>query len=240
MTMRTAMSPHMTSDYRPSHHPEDDALLDYAAGAASQAASVMIASHLALCPACRAEVARLEALGGAMLEDLPPTPLAASDIDSLLARLDRPDAANPPTAARSAAPAASILIPRPLRDYLGGMDVGGDLAGLPWRKLGGGVDEIEIPQAAGRGEHLRLLRIKAGSAVPRHTHHGNEMVMVLTGGFTDASGHYQRGDLGVSDTHIDHTPVADSDTDCICLSYTDAPLRFTGPVGWILNRFIRF
>lgn len=240
MTMRPAMSPNMISDYRPSHHPAADALLDYAAGAASEAASVMIASHLALCPACRAEVARLEALGGAMLEDLPPTPLAATDIDSLLARLDRLDAATPPATARAATPPASILIPRPLRDYLGDMNVGGDLAGLPWRKLGGGVDEIEIPQAAGRGEHLRLLRIKAGNAVPRHTHHGNEMVMVLTGGFTDASGHYRRGDLGVSDASIDHTPVADSDTDCVCLSFTDAPLRFTGPIGWILNRFVRF
>lgn len=235
----TAMTP-----YRPSHHPADDALLDYAAGAASEAASVMIASHLALCPACRAEVARLEALGGAMLEDLPPTPLAAADLDSLLARLDALDADAPAPRAAAPAPAPSILIPRPLRDYLadmdGAIDVGGDLAALPWRKLGGGVDEIAIPHATSAGERLRLLRIKAGSAVPRHTHHGNEMVMVLTGGFTDASGHYQRGDVGVSDPGIDHTPVADRDTDCVCLSFTDAPLRFTGPLGWLLNRLVKF
>ncbi|MFN4282238.1 MAG: ChrR family anti-sigma-E factor [Alphaproteobacteria bacterium] len=228
------------TNYRPSHHPADDALLDYAAGAASEAASVMIASHLALCPACRAEVARLEALGGAMLEDLPPTPMAAADLDGLLARLDALDAEPAVAAPRAAVPAPSILIPRPLRDYLADMDVGGDLAALPWRKLGGGVDEIAIPQATSAGERLRLLRIKAGSAVPRHTHHGNEMVMVLTGGFTDASGHYQRGDVGVSDRDIDHTPVADRDTDCVCLSFTDAPLLFTGPIGWILNRIVKF
>lgn len=229
----------MTAEYRPSHHPETSALVDYTAGTASQAASVMIASHLALCPACRGEVTRLEALGGAMLEELPPTPLASADIDALLARLDKLDAERP-AFAPARAPVASILIPRPLRDYLEGMDVGGDLAALPWSKLGGGVDEIEIPEAAGRGEHLRLLRIKAGSAVPRHTHRGNEMVMVLTGGFTDASGHYLRGDVGVSDPAIDHTPVADAGADCVCLSFTDAPLRFTGPLGWLLNRLVRF
>ena len=230
----------MTAEYRPSYHPETGALVDYAAGAASQAASVMIASHLALCPACRGEVTRLEALGGAMLEELPPTPLASADIDALLARLDKLDAERPSFAPERQPVAASIVIPRPLRDYLGDVDVGGDLTALPWRKLGGGVDEIEIRQAAGHGEHLRLLRIKAGSTVPRHTHDGNEMVMVLAGGFTDASGHYLRGDVGVSDTRVHHTPVADSDTNCVCLSYTDGPLRFTGPVGWILNRFIRF
>lgn len=236
MITRTAM----TAEHRPSHHPETGALVDYAAGTASQAAGVMIASHLALCPACRGEVARLEALGGAMLEELPPTPLASADIDALLARLDKLDAERPSFAPERRPVAASIVIPRPLRDYLGDMDVGGDLTALPWRKLGGGVDEIEIPQAAGRGEHLRLLRIKAGSAVPRHTHDGNEMVMVLTGGFTDASGHYLRGDVGVSDADIDHTPVADAGADCICLSFTDAPLRFTGPLGWVLNRLVRF
>jgi putative transcriptional regulator len=34
--------------------------------------------------------------------------------------------------------------------------------------------------------------------------------------------------------------VADAGADCICLSFTDAPLRFTGPLGWVLNRLVRF
>jgi putative transcriptional regulator len=178
MTMRTAMSA-----YRPAHHPDAGALLDYAAGAASEAAGVMIASHLALCPACRGEVARLEALGGAMLDELTPTPLETAALDNLLRRLDDPDTTPEPAPTKSAAPESALLLPQPLRDYVG------DTGALPWRKLGGGVDEVEIAHAAGKGEHLRLLRIKAGSAVPRHTHHGNEMVMVLAGGFTDASGH---------------------------------------------------
>jgi len=222
------------STYRPAHHPDAGTLLDYAAGAASEAAGVMIASHLALCPACRAEVARLEALGGAMLDEMTPTPLESATLDNLLRRLDGLDATPEPAPAKSAVPESALLLPQPLRDYVG------DSAALPWRKLGGGVDEVDIAHAAGKGEHLRLLRIKAGGAVPRHTHHGNEMVMVLAGGFTDASGHYLRGDVGVSDADVDHTPVADAGADCICLSFTDAPLRFTGPFGWLLNRFVKF
>lgn len=226
----------MTTKLSPNHHPDAAVLIDYAAGTSSEAAGVMIASHLALCPVCRAEVERLEAFGGAMLEDLPPTALQNADLDALLARLDAPAA---PTPARPAV-ASSILLPRPLRDYLADMPVGGDLAALPWRKLGGGVDEIQVPSVATGGEHLRLLRIRAGSAVPRHTHDGNEMVMVLSGGFSDAAGHYLRGDVGLSDPSIDHTPVADAGEDCVCLSYTDAPLRFTGPLGWLLNRIVKF
>ena len=230
MTIGTAMT---HSAYRPSHHPDESALLDYAAGTSSEAAGLMIASHLALCPACRADVARLEALGGAMLDNLAPTPMESANLGELMGRLDALDRA-PARAPDERLPESALLLPQPLRRYVGDADA------LPWRKLGRGVDEVELANAAGKGEHLRLLRIKAGAAVPRHTHHGNEMVMVLSGGFTDSSGHYLRGDLGMSDAKIDHTPVADADADCICLSFTDAPLRFTGTFGWLLNRFVKF
>ncbi len=232
MNIGTAMT---NASYRPSHHPEESALLDYAAGTSSEAAGLMIASHLALCPACRADVTRLEALGGAMIDDLAPTPMETANLGDLLNRLDALDT-TPEPAPVPAKPMSqsALLLPQPLRSYVGDADA------LPWRKLGGGVDEVELAHAAGKGEHLRLLRIKAGGTVPRHTHAGNEMVMVLSGGFTDASGHYLRGDIGVSDALIDHTPVADADADCICLSFTDAPLRFTGPFGWLINRFVKF
>jgi putative transcriptional regulator len=124
-----------------------------------------------------------------------------------------------------------------LRDYLG--DAGGDLEALPWRRMGGPVSGITLSRP-GAPETLRLLRIKAGAAVPRHTHAGTELVMVLAGGFKDHVGQYLRGDVSVCDGALDHQPVADADGDCICLSVTDAPLRFTGPLGPLLNLFVKF
>jgi putative transcriptional regulator len=222
----------MTMTMPPTHHPDESALLDYAAGACSEAASVMIASHLALCPLCRADVARLEELGGILLDDIAPTPLESANLGDLLARLDALDETPEPAPIKPVLSESALLLPQPLRDYVGDPDA------LPWRKLGG-LEEAELAHGS-TGEHLRLLRVKGGGALPRHTHHGNEMIMVLTGAFTDVTGHYRRGDFAMHDDSIDHRPVADAGADCVCLLFTDAPLRFTGPLGWLLNRFIKF
>jgi putative transcriptional regulator len=63
---------------------------------------------------------------------------------------------------------------------------------------------------------------------------------VLAGGFSDGDGHYVRGDLSFSDGEVDHSPRADDDGECICLTVTDAPLRLTGPLMRFLNPFVRF
>jgi len=56
----------------PDHHPSDERLLEYASGAAPEPIALLVATHLALCPACRHVTAELEAVGGALLETLPP------------------------------------------------------------------------------------------------------------------------------------------------------------------------
>jgi putative transcriptional regulator len=85
----------------------------------------------------------------------------------------------------------------------------------------------------------RLMRIKSGTAMPAHTHEGIELTLVLAGGFSDETGHFLRGDLAEADATIDHRPVADPGEDCLCLAVTDAPLRLTGPIGRLLNPFLR-
>ena len=54
-----------------SHHPEPALLLDYATGTLADPFALIVATHMALCPACRREVAALEAVGGALLEQAP-------------------------------------------------------------------------------------------------------------------------------------------------------------------------
>lgn len=228
--------------YRPQHHPDESVLMDFATGAAREAGAVLIATHLALCPCCRDTVKKLESLGGALIEDLPPSTLTPGSLEAVMARLDEPVAAasrRPRAAARAMARSgAPSGVPSPLRDYLGA-----DVAELAWRKIGPGVSQVDVPVASASGpvrERMRLLRIGAGSAIPRHTHRGTEMVLVLSGGFRDGDRRFLRGDFSLSDEHVDHQPVVDEDSDCVCLSVTDGPLRFTGPLGRILNLFVRF
>jgi putative transcriptional regulator len=108
---------------------------------------------------------------------------------------------------------------------------------LPWRHLGP-AQEVDLPLPAS-GFRTRLIRLMAGKRVPRHTHEGHELTVVIEGGFRDELGHHVRGDLVIADSHVDHRPVADEDGDCLCLTVTDAPLRLTGPIGRLLNPLLR-
>lgn len=221
-------------------HVSEEHLMDYAAGAASEPVSLLVATHLALCPECRAKVADYERIGGAMLEDCPPAGLTDAALDAVLARLDEAPVSNMPARAAVRKPSSSFdeatrrILPEPLRSYLGE-----NLGALPWRKVTRSLQEIELP-LGDSGYRTRLLRIKAGHAMPEHTHGGSEMTLVLAGGFSDATGHYGRGDVSIADDALVHRPVADPGEDCICLAVTDAPLKLTGPVGRVINLFMRY
>lgn len=213
------------------HHPSLEALADYAAGATAEAESLIIATHVALCPECREHVAHFEAVGGALVEEIEPQPLA----DAAMERMLQSIVLETPTEAESNRLRAAVKggVPEPLRSYLPA-----DLADLPWHTVMRGLDEIELP--TGGRERTRLLRIKAGATMPRHTHGGIEHTLVLSGGFTDQGRHYGRGDVAVADGTVDHTPVADDGEDCICLTVTSAPLKLTGKLTRFINPFIKF
>jgi len=219
----------------PTHHPSQPLLMDYAAGTAREPVAVLIATHLALCPACRAEIARLEALGGALLEEVPAEPLSDAALARALSSLDAAtDSAgeSTPGPAPGAEAAPDLRVPRPLRDYLG------EFEKAAWRRHGA-VSEAAVLEGF-PGVRTRVIRIPGGTAIPRHTHEGSEFTLVLAGGFSDAQGHYLRGDVAEADASVEHRPVADEGEECICLAVTDAPLRFTGPMGRLLNLLARF
>jgi len=213
----------------PTHHPGDALLMDYAGGCLGEAGSLVIATHLALCPGCRHAVSELDAVGGAMLEGLEPDPVAPDALDAMLARLDEPEDPAPPR--RAAAPVDVPLLPEPLRSY-----VGDDLSRLRWRPMLPGIQGVNIRLA--RGGTARLVRMKGGATVPQHSHDGLELSIVLQGGLSDVLGHFVRGDVAVGDGSVDHKPVADPEG-CLCLSVTLGRLRLTGAMGRFLNPFLR-
>jgi putative transcriptional regulator len=215
----------------PTHHPGDDLLIAYAAGSQEEPVALVVATHLALCPRCRKEVARLEELGGVLLEAQEPEALGEDSLKRVLARLDEA-AADAPARPEREITKVDPLVPRPLRDYVGdGFDR------LDWTSFRG-LKKVELlPEAP--GFRTRLMRIKSGTAMPTHTHEGTELTLVLAGGFSDEQGHYLRGDIAEADPSVDHRPVADPGEDCLCLAVTDAPLRLTGRFGRLLNPFLR-
>lgn len=210
------------------HHISDELLLDYAAGTLSEGWSLAVATHLALCPACRRQLAAMEGAAGALLDKISVEPVP--DDESWQRMRARIEVGNAPPLERKPQPRSerrpAAVIPEPLRSYLGS-----DVEGLKWRALGRGAYHIRIA-TEDPSTQVRLLRIPAGKPVPEHTHSGRELTLVLSGSFRDGETVFARGDIEEADDDLLHTPTASEGEDCICLAVTEAPLRFT---SWIVR-----
>lgn len=208
------------------HHPSDDLVLGYASGALAEGWSLAVATHIALCPACRNRLAFAEGIGGEFIETIEPAAPTDESWPAVRRRLqDTPQEAAPRRPAALPDQHRKSL-PEPLRSY-----AGGDVDALRWRPLGMGAYQIRIRTADSESK-VRLLRIPAGKPVPEHGHGGRELTLVLNGSFRDGDALFARGDLQDADAGLTHQPVATSEADCICLAVTDAPLRFR---SWIVR-----
>lgn len=212
-------------------------LAEYALGALSGPAKVLVESHLELSEHSANWLDDLRAAGALLskakcgskasswtADQLDPIAFADTDA-ALLAVMDAIDGTETDTQTVKAAPKA-------LEDFLG-MRV----ADVPWKRVMPGLSEYRVPQAD--GAEVSLLRIEGGRAMPVHTHHGSELTLVLQGGFSDGAGHYGVGDICYADDEVNHRPIADAGEVCICFAVVDAPVELTGPIGRLMNSFIR-
>lgn len=218
------------------HHLGDDLLAAYAAGGTDEATGLLVATHLALCPACRAAVAAFEAVGGAIMAGSEPADLNDGAFAALEARLGRaePGSSVPPASpAPAVAPSAlASAIPQPLRSYLAG-----PLDRLRWQRVGPGVRRV--PLTVGGGATARLLELAPGLKLPRHGHAASELTLVLSGGYSDEGGHFARGDVEEASPEDVHRPITDPDGPCLCLVVTTGAVHFTGLAARLLQPFIR-
>ena len=209
------------------HHLTEPLLMGYAAGTLPEAFSLVIATHISMCDTCRAALAEYEALGGEVMMDAAPVDVSEDVLAATMALI----ANGPVTPAAAPARNRSGIFPAPLSDY-----VGGDLDSVKWRKIGGGVSQMVLDTDGAAS--VRLLRIPGGTAVPDHGHHGTELTLVLQGAFVDETDRFGTGDVEVANEDLHHTPVAEAGADCICLAATDAPLKFSGLVPRMAQRFL--
>jgi putative transcriptional regulator len=212
------------------HRPTDDMIFEYAAGTLPEPVALAVAVQASLDAETRRAIRAAEGAGGALVEALPEAALAPGALDACLARLD--DAVPAPPAATITA-ATRALLPAPLWPL-----VGGDIAGVAWKARSAAVKAAVLPSSV-PGYDVRLLRIKAGAAVPRHTHRGLELTLVLKGAYRDGALHFAKGDLQIADPSIEHRPVADAGEECLCFVVLGAPIRLTGPLGRFVDRFVR-
>lgn len=203
------------------HRPDlEELLVDYATGGLSAAPSLFVAAHLSLNPQSRREVALLDGLGGALMEEAAPAVLQAP-------------APLPGEPAPTAPPAGSGAALEHLQRALAG-----EADRLAWKRIVPGVFDLKLDNI---DDHFTtsLLRIRQGSRIAEHTHGGVEMTLVISGAFSDGMGAFTRGDVCIMDESGRHQPTARGEEDCICLVVTDGPLRFTGPLMRLLNPLLK-
>lgn len=215
-----------------SHHPTEETLLRYAAGNLPSGPALVVATHLATCPKCCARIGHFEAVGGLLLEEVGQEPLAPQRLAHVLSMID---ASEPPPARKPAARRAlaqmppGIELPQPLKDC----EIG------PWRWLGIGVRASKVTIPGDPTARLHLLRVGAGMKLPDHGHSGIEYTQVIYGSFADQLGRYRPGDLTEMGADVEHQPVVDRDSDCICLAALEGDMVLRGLLGRLIQPFVR-
>ena len=198
------------------HHPSEAVIAQYAAGTLADGPSLVAAAHLERCGHCRAQVKLFEAVGGVLIDELPPAGMQGDALALALAKIERP--APPRTPAPRRAGPEGIVLPAALaRRGVG-----------PRRFVGPGVWIAPIRSNHADGWRTYLLRAPSGVVVPHHGHNGAEYTVVLGGAFRDESGLYAVGDFAEADESMEHHPVAEGREACVCLISGEGGVRASG------------
>ena len=211
------------------HHVDDATMMSYAAGSLPEALSVVVATHLSVCPHCRDTLADMELVGTAMMGRLPsaslarPVPRAPSvDVD-----VRRDEGADVLEAVERCGD-----VPTPLSRL-----AGSDLGSIRWKRLGLGIWHLPLPLSDNATGDLLLIKVAPGQVMPEHGHGGSELTLVLSGSYTDEIGRFGVGDVADLDTEVEHSPVADRETGCICLIASEEKARFKGVFARLVQPF---
>jgi len=216
------------------HHLDDASLMRYASGDLDPAFCLVVASHLAMCDACRKAARLAEAVGGECLEQAAEAVVS----DDALARISQmidADASQLPAPERETSRLAAIAdtdVPLPLRGHIGGR-----LDDVDWQWVVPGVQRHRI-ELAGTDSSLFMLKIGPGRKMPEHGHGGTEMTLVLRGSYSDTIGRFGPGDIADLDEHDEHQPAVDSVEPCICLVATEEPTQFKGFVSRLMQPLV--
>jgi putative transcriptional regulator len=219
------------------HHPGEDLLWDYFRGTLAPGLSLSVRTHLDLCPQCRDDMRVFTAIGGAMLDSVESIAMSDNALDLALARIERP-IERPKTPAD---PTAKSIKRQP---FLEGFELPETLKNVEVKSryfVAPGVWLAPIVLAgAAKGAKTYLMYVRAGMAMPEHTHRGREITVMLQGQYQDHKGLYKRGDFAECDETDDcHTPAMVGDVDCLCLVAQEAAIIPKTWLGWLLKPIAR-
>ena len=161
------MSPH-------THHPSAERIAGLAAGDLPLGPSLAVRLHVDGCEACQSAVRAMEEAEGRLFRSLPGAPLQAGAQQRALAQVDAsPVTVSPPS--RTLALPCGVEAPLALARI--GLAAPVHLTPDAW------VAHLDAPRVGGWRTYLFCA--PAETALPAHDHLGEELIVVLEGGFHD-------------------------------------------------------
>ena len=211
-------------------HPSSDQLIEFASGSISSALSIAVATHLHYCKACQTEVRLAETAASALFEQQAAKSPVSFDFDALMNKLDNDEIVQETKPDVIAEPKRFPAVVEKL--------INGDVDALNWSSPMKNLHTTRLMKDE-NNMIVGLHHMNAGGRVPQHTHRGNEISVVIEGGFSDELGTYAAGDFVHLNGKHNHSPLAHADGDCWLLTIVEAPVKLTGPFGWIINPFLK-
>lgn len=208
-------------------------LADYANGSLTRPLEILMETHLAMNPDSARAARMMMQIGGWILEQSEPVSMSEGSWQSLLDMIAEEESSN--QAGSTHKPAVQDnepAFPRPISDYIPPLD-----CPKSWRRIGLGLQECKLDFGLASGR-ATIYRIAPGSGVPGHSHDGNEVTLVLAGGFTDETGSFGPGDIAIQASGTEHRPVADEDGECIVFAVNEGTIQLTGPLGRVFNMLV--
>lgn len=212
------------------HHPSEESLLQLVAGTLRAGPALVICVHLEGCAVCRERVAGFESLGGVLLEEAQPVELEAGSLERTLAQFDGVEAPRPLAGMPATKHALGLELPRAMRHC----EIG------PWRWLGPGFQWSRVQLAGSPDAKIMFIKGKAGLPLPAHGHRGVEYIQILSGTLNDERGRFEPGDLDEAGEEVDHRPIVDARSDCICLAGLDGDIRLHSLMGRLVRPLVGF
>lgn len=225
--------------------PLDNLLMNYAAGRLEDQERLLVNAARMLNPDVRSRLAQFEAMGARLMCEEAPAAVSAECLSHVMARIEKSGQPAVRCADKEPCPPAPDLnIPGIVHALISSV-----CAQQQWSRMGRGVMRMELQVRAPRPrtppartivqKRLRLMKLAPQQRTPRHAHAGTEITLVLHGSFTDELGTFRKGDVVIlTDPRFIHQPTA-GDDGCICLTLTEARLRFYDPFARIMNTFWR-
>ncbi len=215
------------------HHPKFELLQSYVEGELPASLAAGVAIHAELCTTCQQTIAQLTEQLAEMTFELNEdetqlmnneTSNELLDFDAIIEEITASEqrfVATKEAEKQVSFKQQSYVLPRALCNMPISSSM--QLGKLERKRLQ--LNENEI--------HTSLLHIAPGGGVPKHTHKGFELTVLLDGSFDDEHGHYVKGDFILLDGSVEHNPI--SAQGCLCYTVANDALHFTQGINKLLN-----